>query len=268
MSFHDHGVLITGAGDSVGRVTAEKFLAAGAKVHICDVREEAVQATLAANPGMTGTACSVGVEEEVDNLFAQALAAMGKVDVLINCVGIAGPHAPLEEITSEDWQTTFQVNVTGMFYTMRHAIPGMKQRRSGSIINFSSASTISCLPNRAAYVVSKYAVEGLTKNSARELGPYNVRCNAILPGAIDNARLAMVLERVARQKGISPQALLNYCKQHLPKYAVPSYFRFIADSEMPRTATHKIIKQRLRDTGVTEDTWIKPEIISRQIKKC
>jgi len=81
----------------------------------------------------------------------------------------------------------------------------MKERRFGSIINFSSASTITGLPNRAAYVVSKYAVEGLTKNTARELGPYNVRCNAILPGAIDNKRLAMVLERVARKKGISPE---------------------------------------------------------------
>lgn len=204
MTFQDHSVLITGAGDSVGRVTAEKFLAAGAKVHICDVREEAVQTTLQANPGMTGTPCNVGSEDEVVQLFAEACSSMGKVDVLINCVGIAGPHAALEDITTEDWQTTLQVNVTGMFYTMRLVIPGMKERRFGSIINFSSASTITGLPNRAAYVVSKYAVEGLTKNTARELGPYNVRCNAILPGAIDNARLAMVLERVARQKGISP----------------------------------------------------------------
>ena len=205
MSFHGQSVLVTGAGDSVGRVIAEKFLVAGAKVHICDVREEAIHATLEANPGMGGTVCNVGTEDDVAQLFNEAFSGMGKVDVLVNCVGIAGPHAALEEITNEDWQTTLQVNVTGMFYTMKHAIPGMKERRFGSIINFSSASTITCLPNRAAYVVSKYAVEGLTKNTARELGPYNVRCNAILPGAIDNKRLAMVLERVARQKGISPE---------------------------------------------------------------
>jgi NAD(P)-dependent dehydrogenase (short-subunit alcohol dehydrogenase family) len=90
-----------------------------------------------------------------------------------------------------------------MFYTMKRAIPGMKKRRYGSIVNFSSASTLTRLPNRTAYVVSKYAVEGLTKNAARELGPYNVRCNAILPGAINNERLNTVLRRVATQKGMS-----------------------------------------------------------------
>ena len=131
MSFHDQAVLITGAGDSVGRVTAEKFLAAGAKVHICDVREEAVHATLEANPGMGGSVCNVGIEDDVARLFSEARSGMGKVDVLINCVGIAGSHAALEEISNEDWQTTLQVNVTGMFYTMRLAIPAMKESEVG-----------------------------------------------------------------------------------------------------------------------------------------
>jgi len=196
-------VLITGAGDSVGRVTAEKFLAAGAQVHICDVREDAVQDTLAANPGMGGSVCNVGSKEDVDRLFDDVFAAMGRVDVLVNCVGIAGPHALLEDITDEDWQTSMQVNLTGIFYTMKRAIPGMKERRFGSIINFSSASTLTCLPNRSAYIVSKYAVEGLTKNAARELGPYNVRCNAILPGGINNDRLNMIFERCAKDQGIT-----------------------------------------------------------------
>jgi NAD(P)-dependent dehydrogenase (short-subunit alcohol dehydrogenase family) len=202
MSMDNLCVLITGAGDSVGRVTAEKFLAEGASVHICDVREDAVAATLADNSSLTGTVCNVGDPKQVDQLFAEALEAMGRVDVLVNCVGIAGPHGPIEDISNEDWHTSMQVNATGMFYTMKQAIPGMKERRFGSIINFSSGSTRTRLPNRTAYVVSKYAVEGLTKNAARELGPYNVRCNAILPGAINNDRLNMVFERVAADKGI------------------------------------------------------------------
>jgi NAD(P)-dependent dehydrogenase (short-subunit alcohol dehydrogenase family) len=184
-------------------VTAEKFLANGAKVHIGDVRQDAVTETLAANPGMTGSACNVGDRADVDRLFDDALAAMGRVDVLVNLVGIAGPHGPLEDISDEDWQQSMDVNVNGMFYTMKRAIPGMKERRFGCIVNFSSASTVSRLPNRSAYVVSKYAVEGLTKNAARELGPYNVRCNAILPGAINNERLNMVFRRVAADQGMS-----------------------------------------------------------------
>ena len=137
------------------------------------------------------------------------------LDVLINCVGIAGPHASLEEITDEDWHTSMQVNATGMFYTMKRAIPGMKERRYGSIVNFSSASTLSRLPNRTAYVVSKYAVEGLTKNAARELGPYNVRCNAILPGAINNERLNTVLRRVAAQKGMPVEEFEKEALQYI-----------------------------------------------------
>lgn len=195
--------LITGAGASVGRVTAEKFLALeGSAVHICDVREEAVAATLEANPGMEGTVCNVGNRDDVDRLCENATRQMGHVDVLVNCVGIGGGYAPLEDVTEDDWQTTLQVNVTGMFYTMQKVIPGMKARRFGSIVNFSSSSTVTRLPNRAPYVVSKYAVEGLTKNTARELGPYNVRCNAILPGAINNERMQNIWQRVARSRNM------------------------------------------------------------------
>ena len=114
MSMDNLCVLITGAGDSVGRITAEKFLAEGASVHICDVREDAVAATLADNSGLTGTVCNVGDAEQVDQLFAEALEAMGRVDVLVNCVGIAGPHGAIEAISNEDWNTSMQVNATGM----------------------------------------------------------------------------------------------------------------------------------------------------------
>jgi NAD(P)-dependent dehydrogenase (short-subunit alcohol dehydrogenase family) len=196
-------VLLTGAGDSVGRVTAEKFFRAGASVHIGDVRERAVKTTLEANPGMSGSVCDVGDRKQVDRLFEEALTSMKRVDVLVNCVGIAGPRALLEDISDEDWQTTMQTNVTGMFYTMKLAIPGMKQRRFGSIINFSSVNSRTGLPSRAAYVVSKCAVEGLTRNTARELGPFNVRCNAILPGSINNERMNSVLKQGALEAGVS-----------------------------------------------------------------
>jgi len=103
--------------------------------------------------------------------------------------------------------------VVGLFedtiarFTARAVIPGMKARRHGVIINFSTASTRTLLPNRSPYIVSKYAVEGLTRNLARELGPFNVRANAILPGGIDNERLRRVLERVAERSGESLEAV-------------------------------------------------------------
>ncbi len=207
-------VVITGGGDSVGRVMAEKFLAQGDRVHICDVNGDALAATLAANPGMTGTAGSVGAPEDVKRIFAEAFAAMGRVDVLVNAVGIAGPHGAIETLDNAAWEQTININLNGMFYCMKEVLPGMKARRQGVIINFSSGSTRTGLPNRTPYVASKYAVEGLTHTAARELGPHNIRCNAILPGAINNQRMQMVIERNAAAQGLTPAEL----KERLLRY--------------------------------------------------
>lgn len=201
---HSQHILIAGAGDSVGRVTAEAFLREGARVHICDINEGAMARTLREASGLTGTVGDVGVSRDVARIVAEAEDAMGHVDALVNFVGIGGPRAPLEEISDEDWQESMQANVTGMFYLMRAIIPGMKARRAGAIVNISSASTRSGLPCRTPYVTSKYAVEGLTRNAARELGPFNIRCNAVLPGAINNMRMQRVIERVAAARGVTP----------------------------------------------------------------
>jgi NAD(P)-dependent dehydrogenase (short-subunit alcohol dehydrogenase family) len=199
-------VLVFGAGDSVGRLTAERYAAIGARVHICDVDEKAVASTLAANPTLTGTTGSVGIRGDVDRAAREAVAAMGGIDVMANFVGIAGPRAPVEDISDEDWQTSMQVNLAGAFYAMCAVIPGMKRQRSGAIVNISSASTRTGIPERAPYVVSKCAIEGLVRNTARELGPFNVRCNAVLPGALKNARMDFVIQRVAKARGITPEA--------------------------------------------------------------
>jgi NAD(P)-dependent dehydrogenase (short-subunit alcohol dehydrogenase family) len=194
-------VLVTGGADSVGRAMAERFLAQGDRVHVCDVREDALAATLAGNPGMGGTLGSVGCSADVERVFADAVAAMGRVDVLVNNVGIPGPRAAIEDVTYEEWEETIRVDLSGMFYLLKQAVPGMKQRRHGVIVNFSSGSTRTGLPLRTPYVVAKYGVEGLTRNLARELGPFNIRCNAILPGMIDNERMRGIVARNAAASG-------------------------------------------------------------------
>lgn len=197
------GVLVTGAGSSVGRLIAESLAAEGARVHIADVSAEFVQRTLAETPALGGSVCDLGEADQVEALFAAAGARVGTVDFLVNCVGIAGPAGPVESIAGADWRQAFEVNVHGVFETMRRAIPGMKQRRFGAIVNFSTASTKTGLPNRAPYVAGKAAVEALTYTAARELGPHDVRCNAILPGPINNDRMNRVIERSARARGLS-----------------------------------------------------------------
>jgi NAD(P)-dependent dehydrogenase (short-subunit alcohol dehydrogenase family) len=194
--------LVTGAGSSVGRVIAEQFLAAGARVHIGDVNPQFIERTLGEVRGLSGSVCDVGQSAQIDALFADAQRSIGDIDFLVNCVGIAGPHAAVEDITPEDWRQSIEVNLNGTFELMRRAIPGMKARRAGVIVNFSTASTKTGLPNRTPYVASKAALEALTYTAARELGPFNVRCNAIRPGAINNDRMNKVVERVAAQRGI------------------------------------------------------------------
>lgn len=146
---------------------------------------------------MRGTVADIGRDDDVERLFREALDWMDHVDVLVNCVGIAGPRAPVEDIPPDGWNEVLNVNITGFFRCIKLAVPGMKERRHGSIVNFSSCSSHLAPPLRAAYVTSKAAVEGLTRCLARELGPYDVRCNAILPGAIDNERFQTIVERNA-----------------------------------------------------------------------
>src|SRR5437763_1261650 len=146
-------VLVTGGGDSVGRVMAERFLARGDKVHICDVRKEALDSALAANPGLTGTLADVGDYDAVQKVFDDAAAAIGDVTVLVNNVGVAGPRAAIEDIKLKDWEDCLRINVGGMFFCIQRAIPMMKRRGGGAIVNFSTGSTRTRLPNRLPYVV-------------------------------------------------------------------------------------------------------------------
>ena len=220
-------VLVTGAGDSVGRAIAERFLQKGARVHICDVRGDAVAATLAANPGMSGSVTDVGVRAEVDALFADVRANVGDLTILVNVVGMAGPRAAIEDIDEDEWDKTIGVNLSGMFYTMKRAVPMLKANGGGSIVNFSTCSTRTGIPFRAPYIASKAGVEGLTKNSARELGPSGIRVNAILPGIINNDRFRFIVQRNVDATGRSFDDIENdylkyvslRCKVELSEFA-------------------------------------------------
>lgn len=205
------GVLVTGAGSSVGRVIAERFMAADSRVYIADINPEFVASTLKEVPGLSGSVCDLGDRKHLVALFVDAPERLKQIDFLVNCVGIPGPHASLEDIDPDDWRKTFEVNAQGIFETMRRVIPGMKARRFGAVVNFSSASTRTAMQYRAPYVASKAAVEALTRVAARELGPHNVRCNAILPGAINNARYQEIIERSAKARGISVGAMDAEC---------------------------------------------------------
>jgi len=196
-------VVLTGANASVGRVVAEAFLKQGDNVHICGRSADKLQATLSDNPGMRGSVADVASSEDIKLMFTDALGWMGHIDVLVNIAHDSGPRAYIEDISDEEWQHSFNVMVNGAFYCIKQVVPGMKARGKGCIINYSTVSTKTAVPMRSPYVAGKCALEGLTRCLARELGPFKIRCNAILPGAINNDRLQNYLERNAQGRGVS-----------------------------------------------------------------
>ena len=193
-------VMVTAAGRSIGRAIAERFHAAGAKVHICCLTTDSLSTVLGANPGMSGSIADVGSADAVARWFDEGLAALGELGILVNNAGIGGPRAPIEEVGDADWHRVIDVNLHGMFHCIKRAVPVMKARGAGSIINISTASTRVGMPLRTPYIASKCAVDGMTTNLARELGPYGIRCNAILPGLIDNPRGRALITRLAGER--------------------------------------------------------------------
>ncbi|MDP7344309.1 MAG: SDR family oxidoreductase [Alphaproteobacteria bacterium] len=200
-TLHGKRAIITGGGRGIGRATAERFLAAGADVYVCCLTQGSLDSVLAANPGLKGCLADVGEADQVAQLFDHAEAHLGGLDVLVNNAGIGGGEAAIEDIDTETWRRTIDVNLNGMFYCLAAAVPAMKAQASGVIINISTASVRTGLPGRTPYVASKQGVMGLTLNAARELGPHNIRCNAILPGIIDNPRGRRLVERIAAERG-------------------------------------------------------------------
>ena len=212
--------MVTGAGRSIGRAVAERFHAAGARVHICCLTTESLEDVLGANPGMSGSIADVGSGQAVARWFDEGLAALGGLDVLVNNAGISGPRAPIDEIEDDDWYRVIDVNLHGMFHCIKRAVPAMKARGGGAIVNISTASTRVGMPLRTSYVTSKCAVDGMTRNLARELGPFGIRCNAVLPGIVDNPRGRRLIAQLADERQPDHRGGARaLCELHLDAHA-------------------------------------------------
>jgi NAD(P)-dependent dehydrogenase (short-subunit alcohol dehydrogenase family) len=195
-------VIVTAGAGGAGRTIAETFADAGARVLTCDLDGRAVVQCAAARPDIAVLEGDIGDERTVQRVFDEAERRLGPVDVLVNNVGIAGPTAAIEDISIGDWTQSLQANLTSHFLCARRAVPNMKARRSGLIVNISSGSAKVGLPLRLPYVVTKGAILSLTTNLARELGPHGIRVNAILPGAIRGERLQRIIASKAAALGI------------------------------------------------------------------
>jgi NAD(P)-dependent dehydrogenase (short-subunit alcohol dehydrogenase family) len=196
-------VLVTAAATGIGRAIARGFMARGDRVHVCDVDPDALAAFHAAHPEAGVSLADVAVEADVDRLFAEATARLGGLDVLVNNAGISGPTAPVEDVAYADWRRCLAVNLDGAFLCARRAAPLLKAQGQGAIVNLSSTSGLFGYPNRAPYCAAKWAIIGLTKTLAMELGPFGVRVNAICPGSVEGPRMARVIAAEAAATGRS-----------------------------------------------------------------
>ncbi|MEM7226529.1 MAG: SDR family oxidoreductase [Pseudomonadota bacterium] len=210
----DKRVLITAGASGLGRAMAAAFLAAGARVHICDLDKTTLSACQETMRGLTTSQIDVAEHEAVERLFVDAEAALGGLDVLINNAGIAGPTALAEDCSPPDWSRTLEVNLNGAFFCARQAIPLLKLAGGGVILNMSSTAGLHGCPQRAPYVASKWALIGLTKTLAMELGSFGIRVNAICPGSVEGPRIERVIAADAASRDRTPEEIrMHYQSQ-------------------------------------------------------
>jgi len=192
--------IITGGGTGIGAACADMFAQHGAHVVVAGRSLETINDVASRNKG-TAIVCDVSEFEDVQALFNKAQSISGNVDILINNAGIPGPVSPIAEVNVDQWRKCAEINLFGAMYCMREAARIMCEQKSGSIINMSSLMGIQGYPMRSAYSATKFAIVGMTEAVAREVGPFNVRVNALLPGAVSGENMDRILERRAEAEG-------------------------------------------------------------------
>ena len=195
--------LVTAAGQGIGRAIAQAFVAEGAKVIATDLDAKKLKGL----KRVTARPLDVRSTEAVEALAKEVQKSVGVVDVLVNCAGFVH-HGSVLECSEEDWDFSFDLNVTSMHRTIRAFLPGMLKKKNGSIVNIASgASSVRGLPHRYAYGTTKAAVIGLTKAVAADFIKKGVRANAICPGTIQSPSLDDRIDKLAKSTGQSIAAI-------------------------------------------------------------
>jgi NAD(P)-dependent dehydrogenase (short-subunit alcohol dehydrogenase family) len=200
-------VMVTAGGGGIGAVIASTFARSGARVHTCDLSADALDALTQREPAVVGSVVDLSDADAIDRWCQEAIDDLGGVDVLVNNAGIAGPTADVEDISLEQWRQCVAIDLDSHFLTCRAVVPVMKRQRSGSIINMSSTAGQLGYGRRTPYSAAKWAVIGLTKSLAIEVGRYGVRVNAICPGSVRGDRMDRVIAAEAATRGVQPDVV-------------------------------------------------------------
>lgn len=211
--FEQDVVLVTGGASGVGRTITEYFLARGASVHVCDASAEHIDDLLNKHPRASASLCDIANSAQVASAFDDFRTKYEQLDVLVNNAGIAGQTGSVEDLSVEHWDRCIDVNLNGTFYMTRLAVPFMKHHESGAIVNMASTAGLFGCPNRSPYAASKWAMIGLTKTWAMELGPYNIRVNAICPTCVEGDRIDSVIDSDAANRGLTSDEIRDVYKR-------------------------------------------------------
>lgn len=195
-------VMISGGAAGIGEVLARAYLEAGAQVHVCDVSEAALAAFRDRYPQALATRTDVGDPAQIHALFELQVERFGGLDVLVNNAGIAGPTAGIDAVSDADWQRTIDINLTAQYRFAHHAVPLLKTSDNAHLLHIASVAGRLGYAWRTPYAATKWAIVGLMKSLAAELGASDVRVNALLPGIVQGPRMDAVIQARAEQTGV------------------------------------------------------------------
>tara|TARA_B100002051_G_scaffold182841_1_gene173074 strand:- start:2211 stop:2996 length:786 start_codon:yes stop_codon:yes gene_type:complete len=248
LSLHNKKIIISAGASGIGWAAAKDCLSKGAIVYICDINIKSLkkaQKHPLNNKRLFSYECDASDQHEVSDLFSKIRKKTKKIDALINNVGVAGPTGTIEKLSSEDWERTLKINVISHFYFTKQSIPMLKKNKSGSIINISSGAGIMGFPLRSPYAASKWAVIGVTKTLAMELGKHKIRVNAICPGTIKGDRMVRVIRDKAK--------FLKVSKKKVEKefISMASMNSWIYEEDVGKMCSFLISKDAERISGQT-----------------
>lgn len=204
-------VVITAGASGIGFSIARLLHAQGVKVAICDVDADALRRAGTVMEGCPAVEADVSDEKAVDSFFDAVQEKLGGLDALVNNAGIAGPTGNLEDLSPDDWRRCIDICLTGQFLSARRAIPMIKAGGGGALVNMASAAAKHGYAYRTPYSAAKFGVIGLTQSLAKELGPDNIRVNAVLPGIVEGTRMEKVICDRAEATGMDYAAMkANY----------------------------------------------------------
>ncbi len=197
-------LIVTGAGGGIGRAACLVLSAAGAKVIVTDINEEAGKATVAAVASNGGTAAFVKAdlsrEDEVRALVAQTVSTYGQLDGAFNNAGLEQCAVPLHELTTEQWERALRVDLTSVFWCIKYQVIAMLSSGGGSIVNTASSLGQVAIRNAGEYITAKHGVVGLTRAAAADYGARGIRVNAVLPGIT----LTPMISRLVSDENFKP----------------------------------------------------------------